>query len=192
MTPANLLTLARALMVPVLVILLVYDRPRLALGLFVVAGLTDILDGFVARQFNQRSRLGTILDPLADKALLVCMFIVLSLPSLDAPLRIPLWLTIVVLSRDILLVVAVIVVNLTLGQHIFPPSRWGKYTTFFQLTTVFSVLMANAFGVIPFGVRILFLVTLALTVVSGLHYLSRGWRLMDFQKQPAGMPEQRG
>ena len=184
MTSANYLTLLRVLMVPLLVLLLLYEFPRLALAVFLLAGLTDSLDGYIARRFDQRSELGAIMDPLADKALLTCSFIVMSLPGVEALTRIPIWLTVVVLSRDILLVVAVILVNLTLGRHTFPPSTIGKRTTFAQLLSIFCVLLSNAFHWEVPGIEALFVITLALTVTSGLHYLSRGWKLIDFE-QPA-------
>jgi len=182
MTSANYLTLLRILMVPLLVLLLLYEFPRLALAVFLLAGLTDSLDGYIARRFDQRSELGAILDPLADKALLTCSFVVMSLPGLEAVIRIPIWLTVVVLSRDILLVAAVILVNLTMGRHTFPPSTIGKRTTFAQLLSIFCVLLSNALHWEVPGIQAVFVLTLALTVTSGLHYLSRGWKLIDFEQ----------
>ncbi len=189
MTSANYFTLLRVLMIPLLVLLLLYDFPRWALAVFLLAGLSDSLDGYIARRFNQMSQLGAILDPLADKALLTAAFIVMSLPNLEALTRIPIWLTVVVLSRDILLVVTVIVVNLSLGPHTFPPSTLGKRTTFAQLLSVFCALLSNAFDWVVPGIQAVFVVTLALTVTSGLHYLSRGWKLVDFAQPPEQSPE---
>ena len=106
----------------------------------------------------------------------------MSLPGLEAVIRIPIWLTVVVLSRDILLVAAVILVNLTMGRHTFPPSTIGKRTTFAQLLSIFCVLLSNALHWEVPGIQAVFVLTLALTVTSGLHYLSRGWKLIDFEQ----------
>lgn len=180
MTPANVLTILRVLLVPVFVTLILYGEMVWALAVFVLAGVTDLLDGLIARRFNQRSELGTFLDPLADKLLLVSSFVLLSLKSLDLSARIPLWLTITVISRDVLLVVGALLVNLSMGKHVFPPTIYGKWTTTFQLATVFLVLVCDAVGFSTLWLQPLFFMTLAITIFSGLHYLSRGMRLIDF------------
>jgi cardiolipin synthase len=124
-----------------------------------------------------------LLDPIADKLLLVSSFLILTAKVAEGTTRIPLWLTITVVSRDVLLVIAVIITNLALGKHVFPPSIWGKLTTAFQLLTVLAVLFSNALRLeLPF-LQPLFFVTLALTVISTLHYLfSRGMKLSDYQE----------
>lgn len=161
------------------ILFLVYGFPRRALGVFVAAGLTDLLDGLIARHFNQRSELGTLLDPIADKTLLVSSFVVLSLPGFSGAIRIPLWLTVTVVSRDLLIVMVVLLVNLVQGKQIFRPSLLGKWTTALQVFTLFIVLLGNAWNWnLPF-VEALFYVTLAFTLASGLHYLGRGRTLLD-------------
>lgn len=181
MTPATLLTILRVLLTPVFVLLILYGRMQTALAVFMLAGFTDLMDGLIARRFNQKSELGTLLDPIADKLLLVSSFLVLTFTGVALTVRIPVWLTVAVISRDILLVTAVVIVNLALGKHLFPPSIWGKWTTTLQLLTVFLVLAANALELrLPVLVPVFF-ATLALTVFSGLHYLCRGTRLIEYK-----------
>ncbi len=181
MTPANLLTILRFLLVPVFIQLVVYGYLASALGVFLLAGFTDLLDGLIARRFNQRSQLGTLLDPLADKFLLVSGFVILSLQSLEVAVKIPLWLTIAVISRDILLVTAVLAINLALGRHVFPPSVYGKLTTTVQTLSILTVLFGNALGFQLWVTQPLFYAVLALTVFSGLHYLFRGLHLSRYK-----------
>lgn len=168
-------------MTPVFVLLILYGRMPTALAVFMLAGFTDLMDGLIARRFDQKSEIGTLLDPIADKLLLVSSFLVLTFTGVDLGTRIPVWLTVSVISRDIVLVTAVVIVNLSMGKHLFPPSIWGKWTTTLQLLTVFLVLLGNAIETtIPF-LNLVFLVTLALTVFSGLHYLARGVRLIEYK-----------
>jgi len=174
----NQLTVLRMAFVPVFVLLVVYDFLAGALAVFVLAGLTDLLDGFIARRYGQKTSLGAFLDPAADKLLLVSSFILLAQEKPSMVIAIPLWLTITVIGRDVLLVVSTLVINLTLGRHLFLPSVYGKGTTFLQLLTVFIVLLVNVSGSeLPF-LRLLFFATFGLTVISGLHYLARGIELV--------------
>lgn len=183
MTPPNLLTILRFLLVPVFIQLVVYGYLEGALGVFLLAGFTDLMDGIIARRFNQRSQLGAWLDPLADKFLLVSGFVILSLQPLELAVKIPLWLTIAVISRDILLVTAVLAVNLALGRHLFPPSVYGKLTTTLQSLLILIVLLGNALGFQLWVTQPLFFAVLALTVFSGLHYLFRGLHLSRYKSR---------
>ncbi len=184
MTSANQLTILRMASVPLFVLLVVYNYLGGALVVFVLAGITDLLDGFIARRFGQKTPLGTLLDPIADKLLLVSSFIVLSIDGLDLALKIPLWLTITVIGRDILLVISVVIINLTMDQRLFPPSFFGKATTLFQLLTVFAVLVLSYLKSEVPSVNLLFYTTFALTVISGLHYLARGMKIFgDVEEQ---------
>jgi cardiolipin synthase len=159
-------------LVPVLVLLILNRELGWAVAVFVVAGITDLLDGLVARLGHQQTRLGAMLDPAADKLLLSASFIVLTWgPGLVLP--IPVWLTVVVLSRDAIILVSVAVVNLTAGTRIFYPSWLGKASTAAQLLTVAVVLLLNALGRSPSALAALFHLTLVLTVGSALHYV---WR----------------
>jgi cardiolipin synthase len=155
---------------PLLVVLVLAREMRWALAVFVLAGLTDLLDGLVARIGEQRTALGAMLDPVADKILLTSCFIALTWgPDLRVPL--PVWLTVVTLSRDAIIIISVAVVNLAYGRRVFYPSRLGKLTTASQLVTVGVVLLLNAGGWVLAPIRYLFLATVVLTVISALHYV---------------------
>lgn len=169
-TIANLLTLLRMGMVPFLIIFILQNDYTWALVVFVVAGVTDVLDGVVARHGHQSTRLGATLDPIADKILLSSSFIVLTW-SHDLLVRIPQWLTVLTLSRDALIVVTALVIVLTLGARVFYPSLPGKLTTVAQVITVGAVILLNAQGQGVRGLEYLFLLTGLLTVVSGFHYV---------------------
>ncbi len=173
-----MLTILRVILVPVFILFTIYGFLTEALATFLLAGLTDMLDGLIARKFNLKSQLGMLLDPIADKLLLVSAFVVLTLPGLDLQFRMPVWLTVTVISRDVLLVTAVVLVNLAVGKHVFPPSIWGKLTTALQLLAVLLVLVGNALGALTSLIQPVFFVTLAFTVISGLHYLIRGRRML--------------
>jgi len=178
MISPNQLTVLRMAFVPVFILLIVYQYIGLALGVFFLAGITDMLDGLIARKYGQRTHLGTFLDPLADKLLVVSAFTILSAGSLDLAVRIPLWLTITVISRDLLLVVSVLIIYITVGRRIFLPTILGKWTTTFQLLLVISILVSNYLGAPIRGLDLVIYATLALTVSSGLHYMVRGMKLI--------------
>ncbi len=180
MSYATSLTILRILLVPVLVLLILKGAAIAALLTFVAAGLSDLLDGWIARHWRQQSELGMALDPLADKFLLVSALLVLSLPGAAGPFKIPLWLTVTVIGRDLLLVLGAVLVYWLRGTRIFPPSIWGKSSTLFQILSVFLVLVSNAGIPTPIPLGPIFVVTLALTLISGLHYLSRVSHLGDF------------
>ena len=182
MTSANQITILRMAFVPVFVALVVYNHLGGALAVFVLAGATDLLDGLIARRFRQKTHLGTLLDPIADKLLLTSSFILLSLDTLALTVRIPLWITITVIGRDVLLVVSVVIINLTLGPRLFAPSLIGKATTVLQLLTVLVVLVVNQLRVqIPF-LEWLFYGAFLSTVVSGLHYLAKGMKIFEYDR----------
>ena len=155
---------------PLLVVLVHAREMGWALAVFVLAGLTDLLDGLVARLSKQRTTLGAMLDPVADKILLTSCFIALTWGP-DLPVPLPVWLTVVTLSRDAIIIVSVAIVNLAHGRRMFYPSRLGKLTTASQLVTVAVVLLLNAGGWVFAPVRYLFLATVVLTVTSALHYV---------------------
>lgn len=155
---------------PLLVVLVLQREMRWALGVFVLAGFTDVLDGLAARWSKQRTTLGAMLDPIADKILLTSCFIALTWgPDLVVPL--PVWLTVVTLSRDAIIIISVAVVNLAHGRRMFYPSLLGKLTTASQLVTVGIVLLLDAGRWTFAPVRFVFLITVGLTVVSALHYV---------------------
>ena len=155
---------------PLLVVLVLQREMPWALGVFVFAGFTDLLDGLAARWSEQRTTLGAMLDPIADKILLTSCFIALTWgPDLVVPL--PVWLTVVTLSRDAIIIISVAAVNLAHGRRMFYPSVLGKLTTVSQLVTVGVVLLLDAFRWTLAPVRWIFVITLVLTVTSALHYV---------------------
>ena len=169
-TVANQLTVLRMGLAPLFVVLVLGGKLRWALAVFVVAGLTDLLDGLIARWGRQQTTLGAMLDPVADKILLTSSFVALTWgPGLTA--SIPAWLTVVTLSRDAIIVISVAIINLTLGRRMFYPSLLGKACTGAQLLTVALVLLVNALPVALPGLRYVFILTLCLTVTSALHYV---------------------
>ncbi|MDA2933915.1 CDP-alcohol phosphatidyltransferase family protein [Acidobacteria bacterium AH-259-D05] len=190
MISANQLTILRMVFVPIFVLLIVYDYFGGALAIFLLAGVTDLLDGLIARKFGQKTPIGTFLDPVADKLLLAACFVLLSRGSAELMVQIPLWLTITVIGRDALLVISIVIINLTMGRHLFPPSIYGKATTAVQLLTVLIVLVINYLKVAVPWVRFIFYLTFALTVISGMHYLARGMKLVEYDREE--MEEIRG
>jgi len=171
-TIPNGITLVRLALIPFFVLATVGGRHALALGIFVAAGLSDALDGLVARALGMRSLLGTYLDPIADKTLLVTAYVALTLPSPGA-VTIPLWLTVMALSRDFLIVVVALLLYLGADVREFPPSAWGKATTFFHILTIAMVLLANVIRVPEIALMTCFYVALTLTIVSGADYIRR-------------------
>ncbi len=169
LTVANQLTLLRMGLVPVLVVLVLSREHAWALVVFIAAGLTDLLDGFFARR-GQSTKLGAMLDPVADKLLLGASYVVLTWGGgLYCPL--PVWLTVLVLSRDAIIIVSVVVVNLALERRVFYPSLLGKLSTGAQVVTAGLVLLMNALALCPGAMRYVFILTAALTVGSALHYV---------------------
>ncbi len=170
LTLANQLTLMRLALVPAFVILVLYGRMGWALAAFVTAGITDGLDGLIARWTNSRTALGAFLDPMADKLLLVSAFVVLSLPGIGLVNRIPVWLTVLVISRDVAIVATVAIVSLTLGPRTCPPSIYGKIATAIYIVTIAVVLLFDLLGQPSVVVDIMVWVSLAITLLSGFHY----------------------
>ena len=179
LTLANQLTILRIVFVPVFIILLVYGRLGWALAVFAVAGLTDGLDGIIARRFGQKTSVGTILDPIADKLLMTSSIVVLALPQIEFINPIPLWLMLLIIFRDVFILLGSLAFILTHGFRVFPPTMYGKASTAFQLLTVFAVLFYNWIGVHESGLDFLFITTGLLTVISGVQYLGAGIRLLE-------------
>ena len=179
LTLANQLTILRIVFVPVFLILLVYSRLGAALLVFVAAGATDGLDGLIARRFGQKTSIGGILDPIADKLLMNSSIVVLSLPLMGFTNAIPLWLMLLIIFRDVFIVVGSLAFILLHGFRVFPPTLYGKASTVSQILTVFAVLLYNWMGVRQEALYFLFIVTGLLTAVSGFQYLARGWKLIE-------------
>jgi cardiolipin synthase len=166
-TVPNQITLLRLGFLPGFLILIFYERYGWALGVLVLAGLSDGIDGLLARRLNQKSELGAYLDPIADKLMLSSSFVILAFKH-----KIAWWLTILILSRDVLMLMVAAVILLISGYRPFPPSIYGKLTTTFQILLVFAVIAAAAFHV-PWMETIqhsLIYVVAGFTVLSGFHY----------------------
>lgn len=179
LTIANLLTILRLILIPVFVTALFYQRFIWALVVFLAAAVTDGLDGLVARSFNQKTQLGEILDPMADKLLLVTAFITLSFPQFTLTAPVPFWLTATTISRDVFIVLGALVINMTTGFSSFRPSLPGKINTFVQIVMIVFFLTANAFHFVSKYLPIAYYATLLMAVFSGIHYIFHVNRLMS-------------
>lgn len=178
LTTANQLTLFRLLLVPCLVILVLYGFNGWALITFIVAGVTDVLDGLIARRSGQRTDLGALLDPMADKLLLVSTFVVLTMP-LGLPNQLPVWFTVLVISRDVLIVLTVAIVNLAVERRIFYPSAPGKVATVLYILTGAFALLFNYLGRQSAVVDVMVYAAFVVTIVSGLHYIVYAARVVN-------------
>lgn len=173
-TIANQLTLLRMLLIPAWVILTLYGEFGWSLAVFAFAGLTDLLDGMAARSAGQKSELGAWLDPVADKLLLVTTFVVLTLPNIGLVNRLPLWLTILVISRDVGIVLTVAIVNLAIGPRTFRPSPLGKAATAIFMIACVVVMLFNYLGFHSRAVDAAIWISLIVTIASMMDYV---WRM---------------
>jgi cardiolipin synthase (CMP-forming) len=170
LTAANQLTILRMLLIPAFVILLLYGYRGWALVSFLVAGITDLLDGLIARRAGQKTTLGAWLDPMADKLLLVTMFVMLTLPGIGLANRLPVWFTVLVISRDVAIVLTVAVVNLAVGPRTFRPSIYGKIATATYVITGVVALYFNYLEHESALVTLFVYASLLITIVSAVHY----------------------
>jgi cardiolipin synthase len=173
MTVPNLITTIRILLAPVFIIYLINDQFLPALIVFLLCALTDGIDGMLARLLNQRSKLGAYLDPLADKLLLVAAFVTLSVRG-----YLPAWLTVLVISRDTMILLGILLLSLNRVEVTIKPSYVSKVTTWLQFITIVAVL-SKAY--VPFFAELypyIFYLTALLTVVSGFHYMYHWFRMM--------------
>ncbi len=179
LTFANQLTFLRIALTPLFVLLVVYRHHGWALLVFLAAGITDALDGLIARRTGEKSTFGAWLDPMADKLLLVPTFIVLTLPDLGLTNRFPLWLTILIISRDVAIVATVAIVNLAIGPRTFRPSIYGKAATALYIVTALVVMLFNYLGQHSIVVDGFIWASLAITLVSGAHYIFHGMQIVQ-------------
>lgn len=174
----NFITILRVIAIPFFIVALAYDYNGIALAIFVGCGLTDGLDGFIARTFHQRTEIGAFLDPLADKLLLTSSFITLAI--LESPNKIPLWLIITVISRDIIIPVGIATLFMLGTKFHIAPTFLGKLTTFFQITLIIIVLLYNYTGDLqPMLILSCCWITFFVTVASGLGYIYQGIQLLN-------------
>jgi cardiolipin synthase (CMP-forming) len=175
-TIPNAITLSRILITPLFIIFLIQGNYRRALILFLLAGVSDLADGLIARTWQQKSRLGSYLDPLADKLLMATSFVTLSIYH-----QIPSWLTVIVLSRDVTMALGVLLFRLADYHLIIRPTLLGKWTTTFQIATVLIVLISKIWMVPKVAIWAFFVITAALTAFSGVHYVYRGLKSVNHQ-----------
>ena len=183
LTLANQLTILRIVLIPAFVLLVVYGRLGAALLVFIIAGATDALDGLIARRAGQRTSLGAWLDPMADKLLLVTTFIVLTLPGIPMANHLPIWLTVAVITRDVVIIGVVAVVNLAVGPRTFRPSLLGKTTTAAFIVTSVVVMYFNYLGRTSPLVDVAIWLSLGLTLISSADYF---FKLRKLINEPAG------
>lgn len=179
-TVPNLLTFLRMALIPVFASLLFYGYSGWALVVFVIAGVSDGIDGFVARRFNQQSELGTIIDPIADKLLMTVAFIVLTMPNVLQPARhlpVPFWVTATVIGRDVLIVTVAGAINIMTGFRGFKPSWLGKASTTVQVLAVTLILVAAVFGY-SFYLPTTYSIVVLFAFASGAHYIFHVSKLM--------------
>jgi len=188
-TLPNVLTIFRMVLIPIFVSLVFYQRFVWALVVFVTAGVTDGLDGLLARRFDQQSQLGTILDPIADKLMLVTAFIVLTMRSvfhtpLPKHLPVPFWVTAAVISRDVFIIVGAAAINMMTGFRGFRPSFLGKLSTAVQILAIALIMFAASF---PAGsgyyLPTIYTSVFTLALLSGIHYVFFVSKLMNEERR---------
>lgn len=179
MNIANKISIFRILSVPFFIATLMYYSPQedflrfIALGLFLLAIISDAVDGYIARKSKQKTKAGLVLDPLADKVLLISAFICLHLINgLPKGIKFPLWVTLIVVSRDAIILLGAVVVYFVKQSLDIYPTKWGKLTTTFQMTSVIGVLIQFRFTYILWWLAVFF------TLISGIDYIKRGFRAL--------------
>ena len=166
---ANRLTVCRIILVPVFIMAILYHKLPAALIVFIIATITDGLDGYVARTRREKTQMGAIIDPIADKMLIGSAFICFSLVSgLPVYLKMPIYVPIVIISRDVIILLGVMVIYLIVGSIDIKPTAIGKITTVCQMLTVIGLLLKFPYS------SWLWNITVILTIVSGLDYIRIG------------------
>ena len=171
---ANILTILRMVLIPVFVIASVYQLHLLAFTVFVVAGVTDFLDGYIARYTDHVTDVGKFLDPMADKVMLISVYVILVLDGIGNTNMLPVWVTILVIFRDVFIAIASLVIFFTTEVKTLQPSIAGKLSTFIQITTASLYLFCNAFYLNASWLIYLAYAVAAMTIISGIHYLIKG------------------
>ena len=180
---ANRITIFRILAVPFFIGVILYYSPQreylrlVALGIFAFAVISDVVDGYIARTQHQRTPAGALLDPLADKLLLISAFICLYKVGEFLPvLRFPLWLLVTVISRDVILLIGVLLIFMVHGQFSGEASKWGKASTFFQVIAVLGMLLQWNVSVASWYAAVLF------AVISGVDYIWYGVKILNLPR----------
>ena len=178
LTLPNFITMMRMAMVPFFVLAVSEHDFSLALWIFVIAGLTDAFDGYLARRMDMQSLIGAYLDPIADKLLITVAYITLTIPF-GQEVVIPMWLTILALFRDFVIMLVAGVLYIVEGLREFPPSPLGKAATFAQVLTIAVVLLANVTPIPWWIPQVCFYGSFALVIVSAFNYIYRVSRFVD-------------
>ena len=173
----NLLSILRMGLVPLFVIAVLDGRPGRALLVFAIAGITDALDGFIARFWKQQTVLGAYLDPAADKLLLVTAYVVLAIPNLHAGMVIPAWVTALVITRDVVIVVVALILYVAGGINRFPPTWISKVNTATQVSAVILVLMSGVVTDFEIAATVAVYTVAGLTLLSGIDYIRQASRM---------------
>lgn len=168
----NALTITRIIIIPIFLTSIIYKRYDYSLYLFITAALTDTFDGLFARLKNQKTALGSFLDPLADKFLLVSSFIVFSIYG-----WIPKWLAIIVISRDVIIITGWFLLYLITGASHVQPSILGKVTIWLQSLLIAYILFGINLPILPDMPSFFLWATSGITILSGLHYIYKGLKL---------------
>ncbi|MFH0912885.1 MAG: CDP-alcohol phosphatidyltransferase family protein [Candidatus Omnitrophota bacterium] len=174
---ANKISTFRILSVPFFIASLLYYSPErnyfkfVALGIFTLGVISDAVDGYIARKSRQYSKAGLVLDPLGDKLLLMSAFICLSAKS-EFSLHFPLWVILIVISRDVIILLGALVIYIVRQDINISPTRWGKLTTTFQMSSVIVVLLQIKFSFMFWWVAVFF------TIISGIDYVKRGFKTL--------------
>ena len=174
MNLANKITILRLLLIPFFIAFILYSKWELALLVFVSAAITDWIDGYIARSTKQRTELGRILDPVADKLLILSAFIGLAfsrelLPALKPPIYVP----VIIISRDAIIVIGTLLIYIIKGKLEIRPTPVSKITTFFQMITVIAILVKFDFSYLLWNAAVL------LTILSGIDYVIKGNRILN-------------
>jgi cardiolipin synthase len=170
----NILTIVRILSIPVFVICLLYDHLFIALLIFIGAGITDGLDGLIARVYRQKTAAGAYLDPIADKLLLTTAYVVLAAKGM-----ILVWLTVIVIARDVIIALGILILFLTSHRVEIKPVLISKTSTFFQIVTIAWALLAPYSLFLKSFLPYVIWATAALTCISGLQYIYIGTKYLN-------------
>lgn len=175
-TAANILSMLRIFLIPVFITLMLQHKITLAFFVFLFAVTTDLLDGIAARVWQQKTKLGTFLDPAADKLLMASSFIILSIPTVSTPNTIPVWLVAVVIIRDLYIVSGALTYIRLIKSKEVNPSMIGKVCTVVEMGLLILVLLYNSLGKVPPYLAQVYLLVMVLSLLSAAHYTIIGIR----------------
>ncbi|HET9529869.1 MAG TPA: CDP-alcohol phosphatidyltransferase family protein [Blastocatellia bacterium] len=176
-TAPNLLTIGRIILILPFLYLINRASYGLALLVFFIASITDFIDGYIARNYNQQSPLGRLLDPAADKLLTTAAFIVMAIPQTGIP-SIPVWLAVAVVLRDVIILLGSLVVYLIAGFKDFKPTQMGRINTFLEMGLIVFFLLFHTIGAFTSILPLCYLIVVSSVIISGGEYLIQGINLL--------------